>query len=232
MRLFLAAVLMTLALPALAQDGRPTISVTGEGRSEAVPDMATVSIGARHEAETAAEALRASSEAVTAVLARLTEAGVDARDVQTSGLNISPRWSPRYENRPPEIIGFVASNTVTVRVRDLDGLGGLLDVLVVEDGANSLGGISFGLQDPRAAMDAARRAAVADARARAELYAEEAGVSVGAVMSISEMSRSAPVMRGVMMEAAMASDMPVPVARGELEITAQVQMVFAIGGDE
>lgn len=232
MRLFLTAVLVALALPALAQEVRPTISVTGEGRSEAVPDMATITLGARHEADTAAAALRASSEAVTAILARLTEAGIEERDVQTSGLNISPRWSQHYDdNRPPEIIGFIASNTVTVRVRDLDSLGGLLDVLVVEDGANSLSGISFGLQDPQAAQDAARRVAVADARARAELYAEEAGVSVGDVMSISETARAAPVTRGLMMEAAVASDMAVPVARGELTISAQVQMVFAIGDD-
>ena len=232
MRLFLMAIVLAVAAPAMAQDVRPTISVIGEGRVEAAPDMATISLGARHEAGTAAAALRASSEAVTAVLARLTGAGIEERDVQTSGLDISPRWSQRYDNRPPGITGFVASNTVTVRVRDLDGLGALLDVLVGEDGANNLGGIGFGLQEPRAAQDAARRAAVADARARAELYAEEAGVSVGPVISIGETVPPAPVMRGVMMEAAMASDMPVPVARGELEITAQVRMVFAIEGDE
>lgn len=226
----LAAVL-ALSAPLHADDPARQITVTGEGVVEAAPDMATVSLGVVTEARTAAAALRANSEDMAAILSRLAEAGIADRDMQTSGLSVNPRWDNRSTSGGrPQITGFVASNQLTVRVRELAALGGLLDTLVGE-GANNLGGISFGLQEPRPLQDEARRRAVADARARASLFAEAAGVTLGAVISIDELGGGMPRPQVLgRMEMALSAD-AVPVAAGELSLRAQVQMVFALAGD-
>jgi len=223
----LALAIALFAASAPAQDAPRTITVSGMGEVAAAPDMAIVNVGATSEAETAAEALSATSVAVTAALEVLTGAGIEARDLQTSSVSLSPRmvW-PTDGNGAPRIEGYVASNQVTARVRDLERLGEVLDA-VVSSGANTLSGVSFELSEPRAAEDAARRAAVTDARARAALYAEAAGVALGPVQQISEEGSAAPMQRMMAAEAAM-SDAAVPVAPGELTISARVRIVFAI----
>jgi uncharacterized protein YggE len=228
MRVLFATALTLFAFAAQAQEAPRTITVIGEGEVTASPDLALVTLGAQSEADTAAEALDATSQAVAAALAVLEEAGIEARDIQTSGVSLSPRmvW-PTSGNGAPRIEGYVASNQLTVRVRDLAALGGVLDA-VVSSGANTLGGVSFALADPRAAEDAARRAAVGDARARAELYSEAAGVTLGVVREISDEGFSRPMPRMIAAEAAM-SDAAPPGAPGELTISDRVRMVFAIG---
>jgi len=146
--------------------------------------------------------------------------------MQTAGLSLNPVWrdgsGPQGQPAP---WGFEASNIVSLRLRDLEALGPVLDALV-SDGANRLDGVSFGLQDPDTAMDEARRLAVVDARRKAALYAEAAGVGLGQVISLSETGAGMP--RPVMMEmAAMRSD-AVPIAAGEVGVSASVQMVFAL----
>jgi uncharacterized protein YggE len=223
-----AFALLLLALPAAAQDVPRTITVSGLGEVTAVPDMAHVTLGAQSEAATADEALSATSVAVAAALEVLTGAGIEERDIQTSGISLSPRmvW-PSDGTGSPRIDGYVASNQLTVRVRDLTKLGDVLDA-VVKSGANMLGGVSFTLSEPRATEDAARRAAVEDARARAELFAAAAGVTLGDVQQISEDSFAQPMARMMAAEASMADASPPPVAPGELTVSARVQMVYAI----
>jgi uncharacterized protein YggE len=206
----------------------PTISVIGEGRAEAVPDIAGIRIGVTAQAETAAEALAQASEAVRATLARLDAAGIAPRDRQTTGLSLQPVWHyAREGDTPPRITGYRAENGISVRVRVLDDLGRVLDG-VVADGANRLEGLTFSLADPEPLRDEARRRAVADARARAELYAEAAGIGLGAVLTISEGQASAPAAPMMRSDIAMISEAAVPIAEGALEITARVQMVFTI----
>ena len=218
---------LALPLPALAQEAMPPmITVTGTGTVEAVPDIATLSIGVTTQGETAAEALSANSAALDAVMARLTAAGIEARDMQTSNLSLNPNWTG-YDSSSvsgPTIAGYVASNMLTIRVRALDGLGAVLDAAVA-DGANTLNGLTFGLADPEPVLNAARQEAVADARARAELLATAAGVKLGRVLSISE--GSAPV-DPVPMFRAEASAAPVPVAGGELGLSANVTIFYQI----
>ncbi len=203
-----------------------TLSIDGTGRVELAPDMAMVRIGVTHQDRVAATALRQTSDAVAAMLARLEGLGVAARDMQTAGLSLNPVWRDSSgQQGQPSPWGFEASNIVSLRLRDLDALGPVLDALV-SDGANRLDGVSFGLQDPESAMDEARRLAVADARRKAALFAEAAGVALGQVISLSETGGGMP--RPVMMEmAAMRSD-AVPIAAGEVGISASVQMVFAL----
>lgn len=221
----LAVVLIALAGPVAAQDTPPTITVTGEGQVEAAPDMATIRLGVTSEGRAAREAIDANSRAMAAVLERIGAAGIEERDVQTQGFSVNPRWENRA-NEAPRILGFVARNQVMVRLRDLNALGPLLDE-VTRDGANTFDGLSFGLQDPVPAQDAARRAAVVDAKRKAELYAEAAGVTLGPLVSLDEggaAPRPVPMARA---EMALAMD-SVPVASGELGITAKVRLVYAI----
>lgn len=224
------AVIWALAAGAVwAEEGARRISVAGEGRVEAAPDMATITLGVTHEAKEAQEAMRATSDGVARVLERLGAMGIAARDLQTRQLSLNPVWSDRASSGGTgrRITGFVASNTVLVRVRDLAALGGILDA-VIADGANDFNGLRFGVQDPDPLLDEARRRAVADAMARAALLAEAAGVPLGPVRSIDDHGGGQPM---PMAEMAMrASPGGVPVAAGELTLTATVSMVFEIGG--
>lgn len=207
----------------------PTISVTGEGSVSRAPDMATIRLGVAAEGQTAEAALAQASAQLDGVLKRLAAEGIAPRDIQSTGLNLSPRWdNPQAgSTRPPRIVGFEAEGSIGVKVRALDHLGTVLDA-VVKDGANRLSGLDFGLAEPGPARDEARKAAVADAIHRAELYAAAAGVKLGAVQQISDESGSPPVPMMKAAPMAFAAAAPVPVAAGEMEVTAEVQMVFAI----
>lgn len=214
------------ATPLLADEaGR--IIVTGEGRIDAVPDMAVVRMGVTAEAETATDAMAQVSETMARVQAVLAAAGIDSRDVQTTALNLNPQWDnrPRENDQAPRIIGYYAENGISVRVRDLGDLGDVLGA-VVSDGANQFRGLAFDVADPQPLLNDARRAAVADARAKAALYAEAAGVTLGALVELREATAHAPA--PMMAEMRMASvGGAVPVAEGEITLTASVTMIFA-----
>jgi hypothetical protein len=217
------ALAAALGLPAAAAPPLPQITVTGEGRVDRVPDLATISLGVTTQADSAAAAMAANSTGVAAVLASLAAAGIAERDIKTSGLSLNPNWTG-YDSSAPRIDGYTAANLVTVQVRAVDDLGRVLDA-AVQDGANTLNGLTFGLADPGPAMDEARSLAVADARRRATLLAEAAGVKLGPILSISDSpggGAPSPVYR---MEAAA---QPVPVAAGEVTLTASVTVTWAI----
>ncbi|MFN4157496.1 MAG: SIMPL domain-containing protein [Gemmobacter sp.] len=231
---FVLVALVTLPIAAWSLPARadtpplaalPQITVTGEGRVDAAPDLAMVTVGVTTHAATASEALDANSVALATVLANLRAAGIAERDLQTSGFSLNPVWSNYASDRAPRIEGFQAANILTARVRALDGLGKVLDA-AVKDGANTLNGLTFGVDDPAPLMDAARQRAVADARRRAELLAGAAGVKLGRVLTITEGGQAAP---GPMyrMEAAMVGD-AVPVAQGEVTLGASVTVVWEL----
>ncbi len=222
------AVLACLPCAGLAEGVRQ-ITVVGEGHIDSAPDMATVTLGVTTEAKGAREAIDENSRAMAAVLTRLGEAGIAERDLQTSDFSVWPRYDQRsLPDGTQGIAGFVAQNTVLVRVRDLNGLGGILDA-VARDGANRFQGLSFGLQDPGPAEDAARKAAVTEAKRKAALYAEAAGVALGDLVTLSEEMSARP--GPVMMQAEMlrSASNEVPVASGEVSVTARVVLVYEIG---
>ena len=212
-------------LAASAQEAPlPRITVTGEGEVATVPDMATISLGITAENAEAGAAMDEASRVAEALLARLDEMGIAARDRQSSDISLRPVWSGGNDGVERGISGFEAGNRLTVRVRDLDRLGEVLGA-VLDDGANQLSGLTFGLQEPKPVMQDARRAAVADAMDKAKVLAEAAGVALGPVISIAEAGGGyAPA---PMMEMARAS--AVPVAAGETVISTQVTMVFELG---
>lgn len=220
------ATVALLAGPALADDANGMITVTGEGQVAVVPDMATISLGVTVNGDTAKAALEANSAALAAVLERLTAAGIEAKDVQTSGLSLGPVYDySSSSGGAQKVQGYNASNMVTVQVRSIEQVGPVLDASVT-DGANMLNGITFGLLDPVPATDEARKKAVEDARRKAALYAGAAGVELGKIVSITEGgSFGAPVMMG---GAAFAKADSVPVAAGEMTVGASVTVTFAV----
>lgn len=202
------------------------ITVTGEAAVQAVPDMATVSLGVTTVAATAAEAMAANTAALAQVIERLKAAGIEPRDLQTASLSLNPNWTgyDSSSNQPQTITGYTASNQLSVRVRDVAKLGTVLDAAIT-DGANTLNGISFELAEPRPVLDQARKAATEDARARAELLAAAAGVKLGRVLSISEGGGYGGPMPMFKADAASA---PVPVEAGEIGLSAAVTVTFEI----
>lgn len=218
-----------LCTGAMAEGVLRQIVVSGEGRVEGTPDMATISMGVTTEGKTAAEAMAANSAQVAAMLVALAEAGIEASDVQTSQLNLSPRIDHSGSSRgeAPKVVGFTASNMLNVRIRDLDAMGEILDA-VLESGANQFYGLSFGLNEPQESEDLARQRAVADAMRKAALYAQAAGLELGAVISISEAGQH--VAQPMMMQAESMVRGSVPIAQGEITTSASITIVFEIGG--
>lgn len=203
------------------------IQVVGEGRSTAAPDLARVSLGVSHQAATAGEAMEAMSAGMEQVLATLGTAGISQADIQTGMLMLEPAYNYNTYDGNPEMTGFIATQILDVNVRDLGRLGEVLDA-VVKGGANRVNGISFEVSDPQLVTDDARRDAVADARERAELYAEAAGVALGDIVSISESTIYTPPYpmydgRGGAEQAA-----SVPIAPGQVSLMTNVTVTYAI----
>jgi hypothetical protein len=181
------------------------------------------------EAKTAGEALRATTAATSEILSLLEDSGIAPRDMQTSNLSLSPNWNNSSSLNGRSVIdGYQANNTVVVRVRALDGLGAILDA-VVDQGANTFNGLSFGLQNPGPAQDAARKAAVAEAMRKAALYAEAAGLVLGPVLELTESGAATP--RPMAMERMVMSAQPVVIAQGEVSVQASVTLVFSVSED-
>lgn len=209
--------------PASSSHSVSQITVSGTGRFAVAPDMAQITLGVQVLLPTAAEAMQANSSQLAAVLERLKAEGIAPRDLQTSGLSLSANYH-YTEGRAERVLnGYQAANTLSVRVRDLSRIGQLLDQLI-SDGANELQGIRFGLQDSVAAQDAARDAAIRDARRRAEALARAEGLVLGRVLEITEGREYSqePVMAAARMMAAEAK--AVPIEGGEIDFSAEVRV--------
>jgi len=204
------------------------ISVNGEGKAAASPDMAVIQTGVVTYQPTATEALSANNEAIEKILDVLKTFKIASKDIQTSGFNVSPEYKRDERGRTqPEIIGYRVTNQVSVKVRNLADLGNVLDSLV-RAGSNQLSGVSFGLEDPTSILNQARNRAVGDASSRAQLYAQAAGVRLGKVLTISEQPVEIPQPRGFVRAMAMESVSSVPVATGEQEFQVRIHMVFGL----
>ncbi len=220
-----AAPTASAAAPA---DAPRTITVTGEGRAAAAPDMAVISIGVRSEAPTAAAALRQNSADMSATIKKLKDLGIADKDIQTSGLSVNPRYNYENNRSQPEVIGFTASNSVTVRLRDLSSAGSVIDQ-AVQSGANTLGGVSFSFSEPKPLYDEARRDAVTEAKAKASLLTDAAGVRLGKLLYIQEGYAQAPQPKMYSARMEMAdSAANVPMEAGESEVNVTVSLVYEI----
>ena len=222
----LAIALALIASPALAQTAfPPAISVTGEATMSVAPDQAQVDGGVTSDAKTAREASDANNAAMGKVLLALKGAGIDEKDYQTSRLSLQPKYAPERSG-PSSVVGYRASNRVTIKVRDVNKIAGVIDVLVAA-GANEIGGINFVVSQASKLLDDIREKAIADARRKAEIYAKAAGVTLGEPLSIAEEGGSMPVFRGKM-PAPMATMAPAPIAQGEETLSVTVSVSWAI----
>lgn len=209
----------------------PVLRVSGTGERAVAPDLAVVGFGVVKEGRTAREALDQNNRAMTAVIDAMKAEGIEARDIQTSGLSISPLYDNRPTSGPapaegPRIIGYSVANNLTLRIRNLDRLGAILDIAVTL-GVNSGGDIRFANADTTAIVAEARKAAVRDAAERAATLAEAAGVTLGPILEINETGtppRPMPLAKARMMEAASA----VPIEGGENSYSVTVEIVWEI----
>ena len=220
----LIALLSTLAS---AQSFQRTVNVAGRGTASGPPDLATISTGVTTRAPTANAALSANTKQFEAVLAVLKEQGVAEKDIQTSFFNVNPQFQNLPNGGSGNITGYVVTNEVRVIVRKFDSLGEVLDALV-RAGSNNISGVTFSIADPEPLNNEARTEAVANAKSKAEVFAKAAGLKVGKILSISETAITAPVAEQAFFRSTSAAADSVPVSGGELDITANVFVLYAL----
>lgn len=229
--LLLPLAALAIAAPALADVTTVPIAgteldISATGTSTRTPDIATISAGVVTQAARAGDAMAANTKAMSATVAALKHAGVADRDIQTQSINLQPQY--RYgDNQPPVLTGYQASNRVSVRLRDLKGAGGVIDALVGA-GANQIDGPTLSVEHPEAALDEARAKALATARARADLYAKAAGMTVRRIVRISESENAPPIVRPMAMMARAKGADSTPVEAGEQELSVNLSVVFEL----
>ena len=205
------------------------LSVSAQAEAKRVPDVATISAGVVTQAADANAAMRANAVQMDKVMAAIKAAGIAERDIQTSGISLNPQYK-YVENQEPTITGYQANNTVNLKVRDIGKLGKVLDALVAS-GANQVNGPSFEVDQPEAAYDEARRAALEKAQARAQMYAKALGLRVRRIVSIDEGGGFRPPMPMPMMAMAARSEKAydTAVSPGETTLAANLSVVFELG---
>lgn len=216
-------VLRAAAAQPVPPAGTPrTITVVGSGQVNARPDQAVIRLGVYTDAGKASDAMSANSERMQALLDALKAAGIKAEDIQTQGINVSPRYAP---DGTSAVIGFTATNAVSVRVRDVAKVGDVLDKAMAA-GANTVEGLSFEVSDQTALLSQAREAAMDNARQTAEQLAKLAGEQLGAVVTISE---SVSVPQPYLYDRAAAMGGAVPVEPGMQAVQTTVQVTYLLG---
>jgi uncharacterized protein YggE len=207
------------------------IWVNGEGKVTVTPDIATLSLGIEAQATTVAEAQYQAAIAMEAVMAALAENGVADKDIQTQYFSIYQvtKWDDFKDEQV--VIGYRVTNMVTAKIRDIEQAGPIIDAVAAAGGDYTrINNISFSVDDPTPYYEQARQKAVADARAKAEQLADLAGVNLGQPTYISEGTIYPPVVyRDVGMEAMAPVPAPTtPISPGEIELTLNVQVAYAI----
>ena len=234
-RLFVPLVFLSVAAPLGAQTREPAsqtpvVVTSGEGVVQAVPDRAFINITAESRASSPREAQKKNTDLMQPVIEKLRGAGIPADAIKTVFYDLQREWDYRDNRRVPR--GYLARNTIEVRVDTIERVGELLD-LAVTAGATSVGDIRFDLKDRSKLEREALRLAVADARARAEAAAGGASLSIARIVRIEEHGVIAPppppmpMMREAMMVKDEAAQVPVSVGqmelRGRVTLTAELK---------
>ena len=222
----MVAAALVVARPGMAADGdkaaERTVSVSASGQVTAVPDIASISAGVLTEADTARDALSRNNATMAKLIDGLKAAGIASKDIQTSSLNVAPRYVQPREGRPATVSGYSVTNQVRITVRDIRKLGDILDQAITL-GANQMHGIGFDVSNAETLKDDARKLAMDNARRRAQLYAAAAGAQLGPVLRIAEdVSEVRPMPAGRM---AMKS---VPVEAGSQTLEVEVHVTYAL----
>lgn len=220
-----AAILLQAGIAGAAEGDKleRAVSVSASGMVAAEPDIAYISAGVVTEADTAKDAIARNSAAMTKVIDGLKGSGIAARDLQTTTLQVEPRYTQAKDGRPGTISGYRVVNQVRLTVRDVKRLGEVLDSAIAL-GANQINSISFDVANAETLKDEARKQAIANARRRAELYATAAGVKLGDVVRISESIQD--FVRP--MPAARALAASVPMEAGTRNLTVEVHVTYTL----
>ena len=226
----IALVLMSLSLAtsATAQDPAvepPQIIVTGEGVVKATPDQAWVQIGAESRSKVSREAQQRNAEVMTAVQQKISSFGIPKDAIKTVAVDLQPEFD--YANGKQTLRGYVARNTVEVRVDELNKVGDVLDA-AVSSGAATIHGLRFDVKARGDAEQAALQAAVKNAMAKAQAVATGSQRAIDRILRIEEVSGGQPVPMMRQFSMAARADASTPVAPGELEIRAQVRLSVSI----
>ena len=207
-----------------------SITVVGQGKASGTPDVAHISIGVETSGASAQEAVSANRAQMTTLLQKIKAAGIAAKDIQTSNFSIYADQQGKVEGMPSsgagaDVITYRVTNQVNLTVRDITKLGDVLDQ-AVSAGANSVYGVSFEVDDPSKLEATAREKAVVDAKARAETLAKLNGVSVGEVLTVSEVLGGVGPLYARVDVAAMGGG--TPIQPGEFEVNVSVQVTYSI----
>lgn len=205
-----------------------TVSISAVGSVEKQPDIAIMTTGVQTEAKTASEAVAQNARQMESVFKAVEKAGIEKKDMQTSNFSLNPRYDYSSRGGTQRLIGYMASNQLSVTVRDLDNLGETMDAIIAA-GSNTFNGLQFALDDPSDALDEARRSAMQEARERAELYAAAAGLKVIRVITINEGGGYNPRPMPMMQARAESMDASTPIATGEVGYSVTVNVVFELG---
>jgi uncharacterized protein YggE len=199
-----------------------TVSVSAIGSVTAEPDVAQISAGVVTEADSAKDAMSRNSIVMTKLIDGL-KAGIQPKDIQTTTLNVEPRYTQPKDGRVATINGYRVVNQVRLTVRDVKRLGDVLDQAIAL-GANQINHIAFDIANPEALKDEARKQAMENARRRGELYAKAAGGQLGPVLRISESVGEPHPMPG----GRMAMRASVPIEAGTRSLEVEVHVTYAL----
>ena len=225
--LLAALAIVFTAQMASADDDRRKLTLTGTGEVSAAPDIATIDLGVVSDGKTARAALDANTAAMKVVMDVIEGLDIAAKDVQTSGFSVQPRYFHDPKQRAaPKVVGYQVNNTVHVTVRALSGLGRVLDQ-VVTGGSNTINRLAFSFSKPEQLMDEARKKAGADARRKAALYAEGLGIELGPIIEVHE-AGGGPQPRPMRMRAAAMEASDVPISAGEQAVSSSLNVTWEI----
>lgn len=202
------------------------LDIVATGEVTRVPDIANISAGVMTMAPTASAAIQQNAQRMNAVRAALRSAGIADRDIQTSTISLNPEYRYR-ENESPVLTGYRASNQVTVRFRDIERTGPILDALVAQ-GANQINGPMLSIDKPEAALDEARMQALQVAQRRAEIYARQMGKRVGRILSVSESGGGFPPPVPMMARAEMQDAASTAIDPGEQTLSVSLSVSFEL----
>lgn len=225
---FLGLMLLFLAVPnaaAVTENNASKLTVQGDGKVTASPDMATIVLGVETQNASAAGAVRENAGLMNKTINALRAAGIAENNIQTSSFSLTtmPQDQPKTVFEKQKAPVFLAANQVTVKLNNTTEVGRVLDA-AVSAGSNSIQQVSFDLRDPRPQNDRAMTLAIEDARRQAEVAAKAAGVKLGRVLEITEgYGYVAPTARN-----ALFADISTPIQPGQLEVSASVTVIYEI----
>jgi len=214
---------------AFEQQNSNQITVSGEGKIYAKPDVALVDLGVSSQKATVADVTKSNTDKMNAIIAAVKGLGIDEKDIQTTNYNLSPYYN--YTAKTGSVFqGYTLDQNIQVKIRDFTKIGDVLSQTTAA-GANTAGGLQFTIDNPEQLKEQARAKAIAQAKANAKNLAQESGISLGKLINVFENSNPYPVVysSAKMMGAGVAESAPVPTIQpGQQEIDVTINLTYQV----